>query len=135
STANRKILTAKPIIRLNIKANPIEKSQPSRVEENNAIKEPITATKRPRTIIFIIGCSDTLKLAIKTAIITSTNIVSIISPYYFLLDLSFSVAALTPLEPACPIICLFVNITIPEALFLRNCPIFGAFNTILFQPT
>ena len=58
----------------------------------------------------------------KTPIITSTNIISIISPYYFLLDLSFSVAALTALEPACPIICSFANITIPEALFLGTVP-------------
>ncbi|EXA83470.1 hypothetical protein J517_3909 [Acinetobacter baumannii 118362] len=65
--------------------------------------------------------------------ITSTNIVNITSPY-FLFDLSFSVAALTALEPVYPIICSFANITIHEALFLRNCPIFGAFNTILFQP-
>lgn len=55
--------------------------------KNNAIKKPIIATKRSRTIISI-GCSEALKFAIKTSIRTSAKTVWITIFYQYNLQIS-----------------------------------------------
>ena len=75
-------------MKLIISAQEIEKSPPSLNDANTPIQKPAIIIKMPRTTIFVIGCSEALKFAIKTLIMTSTSTVSITISYQDNLQIS-----------------------------------------------
>ena len=75
-------VTPSPISKQTFKAKINEKFEPLKTDENNPKKNKVIPIKTPRAIKLIIGCSEALKLAMKTPMIISTNTVSITFPLH-----------------------------------------------------